>query len=422
MKGIFLSLSLVSASAAFALGPTISGVTYSQPSGAGAVTIEYTVSESAIVTVDVLTNGVSLGAANLQDFSEAGVPAETGSAFNRVVAGGKHTVRWKPYKSLPPMTFGNGEVDVRLTAYSLKAPPLYLLADLSAPSNVHYYASTNDLPFGSLVTNDPYRSTHFLMRRIDAAGIRWRMGAASLEMSTEVQSKSADTLTHETPHPVTLTNDYYIGVFEVTQAQHLRVAGTNPSVFQDPEKYPDHDFMPVENVTVSTLAGTSDWRRSGDAVGSGSVLDKWRKRTSLVLDLPTEARWEYACRAGSTNSYNNGSESGLSGIAWYGASSNTGSTHPVGGKTPNAWGLYDMHGNVFEPTTSNWNNGITTDPVVDPDGYVAGASKFTVTVKGGSWNYGATAASAAAGRTTRVTAADNYYGYRLWAPLPTAIP
>lgn len=428
MKNLLLVFSVLSASASFALGPTISGVTYAQPSGAGSVTIEYAVSESAIVTVDVLTNGVSLGAANLQDFSEAGVPAETGSAFNRVVAAGKHTVKWKPYKSLPSMTFKNGEVDVKLTAYSLKAPPLYLLADLTSKSNVHYYASVDDLPFGPLVTNAPYCSTYLLMRRIDAAGIRWRMGAASLEMPPDVQSKSSDTLTHETPHFVTLTNDYYIGVFEVTQAQHLRVAGTNPSEFQDPVAYPEHDFMPVEKVAASTLAGASDWRRSGDAVKNGSVLDQWRKQTALVLDLPTEARWEYACRAGSTNSFNNGTDdttnaSGLGKLGWYnGTNYVDGHPHPVGEKEPNAWGLYDMHGNVFEMTTGNWTNGVTTDPVVEPDGFVSGASKFVVTTKGGSFGYGATAASAGAARSTPVTAQNNYIGYRLWAPLPAAIP
>ena len=428
MKRVFLSMSLLSAFAAFALGPTISGVTYSQPSGAGAVTIEYTVSESAIVTIDVLTNGVSLGAANLQDFSEAGVPAETGSAFNRVVAAGAHTVKWKPYKSLPPMSFKNGEVDVKLTAYSLKAPPLYLLADLTSKSNVHYYASVDDLPFGPRVTNAPYRTTHLLMRRIDAAGIRWRMGAASLDMSKDVQSKDSSTLTHETPHFVTLTNDYYIGVFEVTQGQHARVTGARPSGYGDEVRYPERDVMPVERVSVSSLTGSTKWRLSGSSVKDGSGLDKWRQLTSLTLDIPTEAQWEFACRAGSTNSFHNGTDditnaSGLGKLGWYNGTNNVGGrTHPVGEKEPNDWGLYDTHGNVFESTMSEWTKDVSSDPLVEPTGYVNGTSGSAVR-KGGSYDYSATAASAATGRSISFSdSVSSNTGYRVWAPLPTAIP
>lgn len=423
MKNLFVLLvSLLSAGSLSAVGPTISNVTWSQPNGAGKVTIRYTVSEAAVVTVDILTNGVSLGSANLMDFREEGLPAAAGSAFNRVVSADTHTVVWRPYKTLPKAVFENGEVDVKLTAYSLKRPPDYMLIDLAGTNNVHYYASTNDLPFGPLVTSDPYRTTHVLMRRIPAAGVRWRMGAASLSMPSDVQA--AAYRDHEMPHFVTLTNDYYMGVFEVTQRQHELVTGTNPSAFSDPTTYPGHYTMPVERVSVQGLAGTAAWRHCGDAVAKGSPLDRWRKRTMLTLDLPTEARWEFACRAGSTNSFHNGTDdvTNAKGVGRLGWTTNTngvdGHPHPVGEKEPNAFGLYDTHGNVFEFVVDEWNATVSPDPVFDPDGYLKGTSGFTVTMKGGAFDYGTTAASAAAGRNTTNAGAANDMGYRLWAPLP----
>lgn len=410
---------LLSAAALHAIGPTISNVTWSQPNGAGKVTISYTVSEAAVVTVDILTNGVSIGSANLMDFREAGLPAAAGSAFNRVVLADTHTVVWNPYRILPNAVFTNGEVDVKLTAYSLKRPPDYMLVDLTGTNNVHYYASTNDLPFGPLVMSNPYRTTHFLMRRIPAAGVRWRMGAASLTMPSDVQAPSY--CDHETPHFVTLTNDYYMGVFEVTQRQHELVTGTNPSEFSDPTTYPEHYTMPVENVSVRGLSGTADWRRCGDAVANGSPLDRWRKRTMLNLDLPTEARWEFACRAGSTNSFHNGTDdaNGVGRLGWTQKTSDVdGHTHPVGGKEPNAFGLYDTHGNVFEFVVDEWNATVLSNPVLDPDGYLSGTSGFKVTLKGGAFNYDTAAASAAAGRSANNGGSGSQWGYRLWAPLP----
>ena len=128
-------------------------------------------------------------------------------------------------------------------------------------------------------------------------------------------------------HTVKITKGYYMGIYEVTQEQYQKVMSTNPSEFKG------DDNLPVETV------------RWDDAVEFCKNLSQKEGRT---YRLPTEAEWEYACRAGTTSRYSFGdSESQLVDYAWYDQNSGE-KTHPVGTLKPNAWGLYDMHGNLFE--------------------------------------------------------------------------
>ncbi len=134
------------------------------------------------------------------------------------------------------------------------------------------------------------------------------------------------------PHKVKITKPFYLGVTEVTQEQYERVMGTNPSKFQgDPRR-------PVENVSFK------------DAVEFCRKLTERERlsgKSGPTYRLPTEAEWEYACRAGTTTTWCCGDdESALADYAWYGNAN--GQTHAVAQKKPNAWGLYDMHGNVWE--------------------------------------------------------------------------
>ncbi len=141
----------------------------------------------------------------------------------------------------------------------------------------------------------------------------------------------SDRRADETQHRVTLTKPFYLGVTEVTQEQYQKVMGSNPSGFKGPQN-------PVEQVS---------WN---DAVAFCRKLSELpsEKSGGYVYRLPTEAEWEYACRAGTTTTYSFGdSESELGAYAWYIDNSGR-TTHPVGGKRPNACGLYGMHGNVFE--------------------------------------------------------------------------
>jgi uncharacterized repeat protein (TIGR02543 family) len=133
----------------------------------------------------------------------------------------------------------------------------------------------------------------------------------------------------ETPHEVTLTKGFYMGEYEITQAQYLAVMGSNPSWFQE-----ENGYFPADWGEVPT-SPNADW----DAIEMVSNATGYR--------LPTEAEWEYACRAGTENAYNTGTDTWSDDIGWSGNNSND-MTHEVGKKAANAWGLYDMHGNVCE--------------------------------------------------------------------------
>ena len=128
-------------------------------------------------------------------------------------------------------------------------------------------------------------------------------------------------------HKVIISKPFYVGKYEVTQEQWQTVTGDNPSCFKGAKN-------PVENVS---------WEDCQIFIAKLS-----EKTPGRQFSLPTSAQWEYACRAGSTNDYCYGDGEGkLGDYAWYSKNANK-TTHPVGEKNPNAWGLYDMHGNVWE--------------------------------------------------------------------------
>jgi formylglycine-generating enzyme required for sulfatase activity len=162
-----------------------------------------------------------------------------------------------------------------------------------------------------------------------------------------------------TPHIVTFTKPFYMGKYKVTQEQWQAVMSNNPSTFKDPRN-------PVETV---------DWATCQDFVGKIN-----QKLTGMKVSLPTEAQWEYACRACSKSEYCFGDdESKFGEYGWYKENSG-GHTHPVGEKKPNAWGLYDTHGNTGD-WCLDW-YGPYGSSSVDPTGPASGDKRLT---RGGSW-------------------------------------
>jgi formylglycine-generating enzyme required for sulfatase activity len=199
-------------------------------------------------------------------------------------------------------------------------------------------------------------------------------------------------LDHETLHKVTLTKPFQMGMHEVTQEHYQRVMGTTPSTFKGKQN-------PVEQV---------NWDEAVAFCGKLAALPA-EKSAGYVYRLPTEAEWEYACRAGTTTKYSFGnSDSELGDYAWYDKNSGR-TTHPVGGKKPNAWGLYNMHGNVYE-WCQDWYGDYASGSVTDPTG--AASSSLRV-ARGGCWiNYSVSCRSAHRPRGA-TDSRFNFLGFRV---------
>ena len=239
----------------------------------------------------------------------------------------------------------------------------YCVIDLSpGPSAASYPVSyLPDVPFWGWP--DEYKTSKLVMRKIMPN---------SFTMGGHYASGNW-------PHKVTLTNPFYCGVFEVTQKQYELVMGTNPSHFKGEAK-------PVDNVSWDVIRGKSstyNWPTS-NAVDPDSFMGRLRMRTGLNFDLPTEAQWECACRAGTMTIYYWGNRMNDR-YCWYMANSKE-STHNVGQKKPNRWGLYDMSGNVLE-WCLDWHANIVKDQLpsetIDPVGPSKGEERIR---RGGFWN------------------------------------
>ena len=162
---------------------------------------------------------------------------------------------------------------------------------------------------------------------------------------------------------VTISQGFYLGKYEITQGQWYAVMGSNPSKY----KGANH---PVEKVS---------WEEVQQFI---SKLNQ--SAGSSVYRLPTEAEWEYACRAGSTTRWSFGDDASMLGeYAWYDGNNSSFGTKDVGTKKPNLWGLYDMHGNVYEWCQDKWGSSYSSGSQIDPLGPTAGSSRV---MRGGRFN------------------------------------
>jgi formylglycine-generating enzyme required for sulfatase activity len=362
---------------------TVSNVTVAQRVGTDLLDITYDLATSTstnTVTVEISTNnGVAW-------FTPASGNM-TGAVGENVSPGTKRTITWEGARELPPLLFPT--VKANVTADDTPAQR-YLVIDLSGGTNASSY------PVSYLTTgplggwSDTYKTTKLVLRKIPKG--TFTMGCRATDYPGATNSGL---------HTVTLTKDFYIGVFEVTQRQWELVMGNKPSTFYNATYYASR---PVENVSYYDIREKPtnsndtavDWPNNSK-VNAASFMGKLRAKTGLsTFDLPTESQWEYACRGGAATALNSGynltnvvSDSRMDVAGRYyrnggsgfsqNCSTNAG-TAKVGSYLPNAWGLYDMHGNVWE-WCLDW-YGTYPGTVNDPAGAVSGSYRV---YRGGSW-------------------------------------
>jgi formylglycine-generating enzyme required for sulfatase activity len=182
---------------------------------------------------------------------------------------------------------------------------------------------------------------------------------------------------------VTISRGFWMGKYEVTQGEYLALRGNNPSFFTTNDVN-GHPILPDLSRPVESVS----WFDATNCCGALTKRERAAGRiaTNSVYRLPTEAEWEYACRGWTSTRFSYGDDPGytnLTDYAWYGANSG-GSTHPVGQKLPNPWGLYDMHGNVLEWCQDWFSDYLPGGIAVDPRGSVSGSLRVLC---GGFWAY-----------------------------------
>ncbi|MFN5103768.1 MAG: formylglycine-generating enzyme family protein [Planctomycetota bacterium] len=213
---------------------------------------------------------------------------------------------------------------------------------------------------------------------------------------------------NETQHEVTISKDFYLGVHDVTQAQYEKVIGKNPSHFQGAVVSNENADIPVENVS---------WDDAVEFCKKLSDLPE-EKKAGRLYRLPTEAEWEYACRAGSKTAYSFDDEEGLlPEYGWFKRNSSN-RTHTVGLLESNAWGLYDMHGNVWEWCSDRYGE-YPKGAVSDPTGPKEGSYRV---IRGGCWNDEAARCRSASRGWLGPSYRGDSLGFRVALSSPSGIP
>jgi len=272
---------------------------------------------------------------------------------------GTHRLTW----NMPVDEPGLHSSAFKVTMHAFKGAPYLVINLAGGPDAASYPFSYSTVPPQVNKLDDTCRTTNLWLRLVLPG--TFMMGSPSDEVGR---------VNDEDLHQVTLTKPYYIAIFETTQRQYELVMGSNPSHYKG-------DTRPVDQVSYDVLRGAiagAAWP-SHAQVDPESFFGKLRAKTGILFDLPTEAQWEYACRAGTSTALNSGKDatadelnkvarhSGNCKDARGGFTSYT--THTVVGLyAPNSWGLYDMHGNVSEVCLDWWTGKLGNSSVTDPRG------------------------------------------------------
>jgi len=360
--------------------PVVSNVHIARE-GARDVVVTYDLSEPAIVTVRMMADGVAVPWAKTR-YLYGHVNCEVGAGTGR-------RMLWRA-------GFAGADVNAvalsaEVTAWDLDDPPPYCAVNLDTGATgarypLSYYPHADAVPGG--VGDDAWKTHALLLRKIPATG------SAGFRMGSELNESYRDGK-YDFPHTVVLTNAFYIAVYETTEEQWFRVAGTYLNTHD--AKWSDHQIRwrkrPVDQVEYSKIRGSVNglnWPtvREPDA---DSFVGLLRAKTGRLFDLPTEAQWEYACRAGTTGplyvdiaDYANITAAARA-IARF-SGNNTEvlmDTMEVGSYLPNAWGLYDMCGNVWEWARDRFHADLRDygDVQTSPEGPSSG----TGVIRGGSF-------------------------------------
>ena len=450
IKQLTLAAIAATAGAAIAAMPEVSNVTMTQAANR-LVTITYQLTDApAVVTLDIQTNANVSAAANDPGWTSIGGVAvcnAQGDVWKQVSGKATYTITWQPdqtWKGPDENGFkiaANG-ARARVTAWPIDNTPDYMAVDISAaaqPNTQTYYPAADFVPGG--VTNSLYKTTTLLMRKIMAKDVTWTMGSTTLENQNRQAAREAT-------HQVKLANNYYIGVYEITQSQWSQVATNNTTAVAN---FTTERFMrPMEKVCYNEIRNAADSTTANAAYNwpndpnPSSFLGLLRSKSGLDFDLPSEAQWEFAARAGNGVGYwndgtpilnanpdanlnllgryeRNGGKV-LSGTSYVDPAANCGVTNGtaiVGSYAPNAWGLYDMHGNVwewcldwYEDNINAHGGAVNIDPSA-PAKTLSGASGANRVSRGGSWIYAAGYCRPAFRGIYAPTARNSFNGFRV---------
>ena len=357
MKRLFTCSALVWAVAAEAV-PSAEIKSFAQ-SADRSVTVEYTLTEDAVITLSVQVKE-SEEWKSLDDSMLSCVSGDVSREVASTSGDETRKIVWHP--DYDNSVLGTATLRPVLTVWPKDDPPDYMVVDLAEVSTdrVRYYTSTNALP-GGLFGNPDYRTTKLVLRKIPAKGVTWRMGSESEKGRNTGAGTGNDA---EMLHEVSFNSNYYMAVFETTEFQWFAIKGSS-GLGSSFTSVKDRSLLPLNGVSYCDVReGANNAPNTAyeypNAPHPNSFLGILRSRTGLNgFDLPSSAEWEYACRAGNGENYW-GSGAAYVYSTWENDSRVPGryqfnqpdkanmTPAPVGSYSPNMWGIYDMHGNVFE--------------------------------------------------------------------------